>query len=341
MNATASTGSINHRWRLLGIGLAVLPAFLAVLCYGDYSIGPIEMARCLLHLPTASPDAQWVLFDLRLPRVLIAWLVGAALGLAGAILQALTRNSLAEPGLMGVSAGASVAAVAVFSFWPLAHPLILSAAAFGGAMTAMVLLFMLGLLGGRTAQRMLLTGVAISALLGAVTNLLLLYSRGLSFEHVSFWLAGGLTGKSWPQLWPLCFLMMVLLPLALILAWDLNAVASGEQIAVALGVPLRGRQALLLTLCAALTAISVATVGPISFVGIVAPNAARQLVGAWQSRLLPVSALLGGFLVALADIVGRALCRGVEIPCGLVTAAIGGVYLYFLLALTSRAKGLR
>jgi iron complex transport system permease protein len=332
-----------HKTRMALIWLTALALifFVLTISYGEYSIDAVSLIRCLLHVRVSDPNVKWVIFTLRMPRVLIAWMVGAGLAISGAILQALTRNPLVEPGILGTNGGASIAAVTVIVFWPAANIFVLPLAAFGGALASLALLYLVVLRRHPSTAQLLLAGIALSALLSAATNMLLTYAHGLSLEQVFFWFAGSISAKSWPQLWPVASLLLLLVPLSLAMASSLNVLEIGDSFAVSLGIRLGRQRCLLLLIAAALAGVCVATAGPISFVGMMAPNAARRLVGAWQQRIIPVAAMIGGVLVASADLAGRAVSRTSEIPCGLVTAIFGGIYLYFLLAHTSRRGTLR
>lgn len=268
----------------------------------------------------------WALTDvtsLRAPRVALAGIVGASLALAGVAMQALLRNDLADPFVLGLSGGASAGAVASLSLWPGLPP---GPAAAAGAAAAVLLVRGLSR-GAYDAARLLLAGVAVGSLLASLTGLILTLAPGAKLMRSStYWLYGGFGTSTWPAL----VLPTVLLALAL--AWllgfaeRLDRVALGDDVAVSLGVPLVAHRRGILLVSVALTASAVAVSGLVGFVGLVAPHAARKLVGAPHRRLVPAAALLGAALVMGADAVARTAFAPREVPVGLVTAAVGGPF---------------
>lgn len=291
---------------------------LAVLC----------MATATLALAAGASGWRlpWALTDvtrLRAPRVALAGLVGASLAVAGVAMQALLRNDLADPFVLGLSGGASAGAVASLSLWPGFPP---GPAAAAGAAGAVVLVRGLSR-GPYDVARLLLAGVAVGSLLSSLTGLFLVLAPGAKLlRSATYWLFGGFGSSTWATL----TLPAVLLALAL--AWllgraeRLDRVALGDDVAVSLGVPLAAQRRGLLLVSVALTASAVAVGGLVGFVGLVAPHAARRLVGAPHRRLVPAAALLGAALVMGADAVARTAFAPREVPVGLVTAAVGGPF---------------
>jgi iron complex transport system permease protein len=319
--------------------LFVIGGFTLIFVYimlerGSYPVTIVDLFRVLAGLPAADPQAAFVVYTFRLPRILTAWMIGAGLGLSGAMIQAVTHNPLADPGILGVNGGASVAAVAVIVFLPSASPLVVSMAAFAGAAVACLLLFSLVPHRRIAGLPLLLAGVAISALLTALMQILLLMNAALDlnrtmgyFQNIA-WLVGGWTGQvTWKQFWVLAPWLAVLMPLSLFKARELNVLALGEEPAIGLGVPVQRQTVIFILLSAAICAACVATVGPLGFVGLIAPNMARSLLGSWQPRVLPASLMIGGLLMVSADLLARLIAPWWDIPCGMVVAALGGPFL--------------
>ena len=272
--------------------------------------------------------------QLRLPRTLLAWPVGAALAVSGALVQGVTRNPLAAPDVIGVTSGAGLAAAFVvlvlgdMRLWPL--PL----SAFAGGIAAALLVYRLAWRGGVSPMHLALVGVAVTQFFAAGVD----YLASAQSDRVALsviWLRGSLWGRNWDHLmlaWPL----LPLLPVSLLLAQRLNLLALGDAAAQALGVSVNRtrQQALLLAVLLASGAVAVA--GTVAFIGLLAPHLARFLVGADHRRLLPLSALLGGLLLLVADTLGRGLLSPLEVPAGIMTALLGAPYFLYLL---SRYRG--
>lgn len=313
---------------LVLLTLAVLGISLSV---GDYTVPPLDIVKAVLGIKTQDPESSFVVVTLRLPRVLISWLVGVGLALSGAILQGLTRNPLADPGIIGINAGAGLAAVTLIVLLPTAPPSILPLAAFGGALIVALIIYLLAGTGEKSPLRLVLVGVAMAAMTGAFTTLMLTFGKINNVSRALVWLAGSVSGKSWEQLLPLLPWLVVFAPLALALARELNALQLGDSIALGLGSKVARHRSFLLLVSVALAGASVATAGTIGFVGLMAPHIARRLVGSMHENLLPAAALMGGLLLSGADLLGRTLFSPTELPCGLVTATLGAPYFIYLM----------
>ena len=270
---------------------------------------------------------------IRAPRVLLGALVGAGLALVGGALQAVTRNPLADPHLLGVSSGAALGAVLVVLYLgDFAGSLSLSLAAFIGAMGSMLLVLAVASRQGRLeSERLLLAGVAVSFVLMALVNLLLYTGDQHAANSVMFWMLGGLGLARWELLWlpGLCVLGGFVALLSL--ARALNALMSGEQNGVRLGFDTRRVRWQVFVCTSLLTGVLVALSGAIGFVGLMLPHMARRLVGAEHRRLLPVSALLGGVFMVWVDVAARTFIAPQDLPIGIATAALGGAFLIVLL----------
>ncbi|SFS52907.1 iron ABC transporter permease [Saccharopolyspora flava] len=270
----------------------------------------------------------------RVPRVLAALLAGAALALAGAAIQAVTRNPLAEPGILGTSGGAGVAAVAVITFAPGAGFWIQAGAAGVGAAIAAGLVFAVAARGGFAGERLVLIGFGVQAGTQALITLLITLTDPWNETKALTWLGGSTYGRLPEHLVPIALALLVAIPLLAGARSELDLLSLDDETPRVLGVPVP-RARLLLLLCAVLlTGTAVAAVGVIAFVGLVAPHAARALVGRRHSRSLPVAALLGGVLVCAADAIGRSAIAPEQLPAGLITALIGTPYFLHLLRRT-------
>lgn len=277
--------------------------------------------------------ADSIVWDFRTPRVLIAVIVGAGLAVAGATLQAVVRNPLADPYLLGVSSGASLAAVAAITLGSSAVAgLSVSAAAFVGAMGALLLVLLLGQRGGQLAPtRVILAGVAVSYLLASATSYLQLRAHPDELAGVLFWLLGSLSGASWDQLGLPALCVCVCMMWLMAHRRDLNSVLLGDESAASLGINLRFFRLHMLMTAALLTGAVIAVAGGVGFIGLMIPHIARLLVGPDHALMLPVSAILGGLCLAMVDIISRTIESPMELPLGIFTAILGAPFLLWLL----------
>ena len=318
------------------VGVVLLVASVAVaVAIGPAGISPADVFRSVLsHLGIGtsplSPLRDGIVWELRLPRVLTAAAVGAGLALSGGVMQALTRNSLADPYLLGLSSGASLGAVAVVL---LGVGLLLPVAAFAGAMAALVTTLALARAGGGlTPSRTVLAGVAVSSLAGAITSLVIFWTAtGDSYREILGWLLGSLAGARWPAVAIAVVALVVVGTPILASSRLLDAFAFGDTSAAALGVPVAGVRWALLGATALLTGAMVSVSGSIGFVGLVLPHAVRLLVGPGHRRLLPLAALAGAIFLVWADTAARSLFDPRELPVGVVTAILGAPVFALLL----------
>lgn len=322
------------------IGLIILLMTLAVLVvsisYGEYDISPLEVVQTISGtLPDDHPDARnfnLVVHTFRLPRILTAFLVGMALATSGAILQGITRNPLAEPGILGVSAGAGLAAVSIIVWLDDVPLTLLPWAAFGGALITAITIYLLSWKqSGSAPIRLILIGVAFAAVLGSLTTFMLVFGDINDVQQAYVWLAGSVYGRDWEHVRTLGVWLLVLLPIAIFSARQLNTLALGDEIARGLGTRVELQRLLLLIISVGLAAAAVAVAGTIGFVGLVAPHITRRLVGPAHEGLIPITALFGGALLVLADLIGRWIIAPSELPIGIVTALIGAPYFMYLL----------
>lgn len=282
-----------------------------------------------------------IILDIRMPRIVLGMLVGAGLAVSGAVMQGLFRNPLADPGLIGVSAGAALGAGTVIVLGPmllagapgLPALYVLPFAAFAGALATTSILYRIATRLGRTSvATMLLAGIAIAALASALLGLLIFLADDRQLRDLTFWNLGSLAGATWPKVAAVSPIVGAGLIAAPFLARGLNAMALGEAAAMQMGVPVQRLKYVAVAAVAASTGAAVAVSGGIGFVGIVVPHLLRLAIGPDNRFLLPASALLGAALLLLADAVSRTIVAPAELPIGIVTAAAGApVFLWILL----------
>lgn len=317
-----------------GIAALVLTVLVAV-TIGPADLSVAEVARSIgghLGLPVQPVPRlhDAIVWDLRLPRVLTAAAVGAGLALAGAVMQSLTRNPLADPYLLGLSSGASLGAVAVLV---VGVSLLLPVAAFAGALVALVATLALARTGGSLAPgRTVLAGLAVSQLAAAGTSFVIFWTAtGDSYREILNWLLGSLAGATWGSVAIAGIAVLVVGAVLLLSTTRLDAFAFGDTSAAALGIDVDRTRWTLMTVVALLTGAMVAVSGAIGFVGLILPHAVSSLTGPAHRRLLPVAALSGAVFLVWADTLARTLFDPRELPVGIVTALIGvPVFAYLL-----------
>ncbi|MET8467327.1 iron ABC transporter permease [Micromonospora zamorensis] len=315
----------------------------AVLTVGAVAVGMLAgdtwvlLGDVLNWLNGSTGPAYTFVLDQRWPRVAAAVLAGAALAVAGTTVQAVCRNPLAEPGILGITAGAGLGAVSLLTFVPLAGVWAVSGVAGLGAMLAFALVYGLAWRGGLSSDRLVLIGFgAWQGGMAVITYLVVAFDPWNTGKALT-WLSGSTYGRMPTQVLPVLIALLVLTPAVVAARRELDLMALDDDTPRVLGVPLERTRLIALGAAALLTSTAVSAVGVIGFVGLVAPHAARALVGGRHSRVLPVAALLGAALVSIADTVGRTLIAPAQIPAGLVTAMIGAPYFVWLLW-RSRAK---
>ena len=330
---------------LMGLGLALALSLLAASRIGAV---PISWAEWLALAPHSRSGAAQVLWEIRLPRALLAAVVGAALGLAGAMTQGLFRNPLADPGLLGVTAGAACSAALVLTVFATAagglppdwRPWVLPVSAFAGAMAVCFALHRVArwLTPGSIAG-LLLTGLALNALAMAVVGLCTYLANDEQLRSLTFWTLGSLAGSSWGVVGVLSLALGAGLLASTRLAPSLNALALGESVAGHVGVDVERLRTRLIVVVALLSGLAVAWCGLIGFIGLMAPHLARALVGADHRAVLPTAAVMGALLLLWADTVARAVVVPAELPVGILTALLGGPAFLVLLHRTAARQG--
>lgn len=331
--------------RRVAAGSAALVALLSVAALVAAATGPLSIPfshtfSALLEwagigTSSATDTEQAVIENLRIPRILLALGAGGALGVAGAVMQGLFRNPLADPGIIGVSAGGALGAVIAIAIGAAAaSTLLLPLFAFGGAMGAIAIVFGIAAAGGGrfSMATLLLAGVAVSTFLGAVTSAVILFTGDITAQQeMIFWLAGGLEGATWD-------IVHIVLPVAIagaviagVYARDLNLLLVGEDEARSLGVRVGVVRWMLLVVASLLTGTAVAFSGTIAFVGLIVPHTLRLFVGPDHRVLLPLSVLGGGLFLLVADTIARIVISPAEVRVGIITALFGAPFFLFLL----------
>ncbi|MET9092459.1 iron ABC transporter permease [Streptomyces cyaneofuscatus] len=327
----------------LSIAAVLFTAVVVSIARGSSSLSAWEVALRLLGGGT--PDHDFVIFELRLPRALIGVLVGGALGLAGAIIQGIARNPLASPDILGITSGAGVGAVGVIvlggSYGILDGPLAdigVPTAAVGGALAAAVAVHLLSVRRGISGYRVLLVGVGVNAVLGSVLSWLLVKADIVDVGRALVWLNGSLDqGTSWSVVRATSLVLAALLPVALVLSFTFGALVYDEDTARGLGVRMTGARVALLLIAVLLTATATAAAGPVAFVALAAPQLALRLARTGTPPLL-ASCLLGAAVTVWADVLGRTAFGDTQLPVGVVTAALGAPYLLYLLVRSGKAR---
>jgi len=317
----------------LGLLLILLALALYALTVGSYSLSVSQAWQALFRPAQSSASILNVVWELRLPRILLAMTAGAAMALAGLLLQSLTRNPLAAPGLVGVESGASVTMLLILVVWPDLLPLSLyPLAALAGGLAVAVFVVGLSWRRGISPLRLILVGVGLTAMLSAVADLLITYGNIDRVESALMWLGGSLHRADWAHVYSMgLWLLLAGVPL-LFCHRPLNLLQLGEAVALSRGLNVPALVGGLLLCSVTLTAAAVANVGTMTFVGLIAPHLARQLCGDRHGALIPFSAMAGALLVMLGDTLGRGLFAPLQLPAGLVVAIIGAPYLILLLA---------
>jgi iron complex transport system permease protein len=315
---------------LVSTSVVGLAAFVVTLGLGEVTVAPTDVVRALIG--QADAEGAFVVTELRMPRALVACCVGAGLAAAGVILQGLTRNALAAPELVGVSAGAHAAAVVVIVLLPGLPISALPACAFAGALATSALVYGLSWRRGTSGSRLLLVGIAVTTVgyavvLGVVSTVEDLIHAS---QLVTF-MAGSVYGRGWPEFAAVIPWLAVLLPLVALSIRELDALALGDPVARGLGVRVEAARLRLLVLAAGLAGSAVAVAGPVGFVGLMSPHIARRLVGGAHGPLLATSVVIGATVMLLADALARLAFAPIDVPVGVITAIVGAPYLLWLL----------
>ncbi|KEP28058.1 FecCD family ABC transporter permease [Bacillus zhangzhouensis] len=332
---------MKEKQRALVVTVALLCLSAAVVLYslntGTLKLSPIVVVKTLFGF--GDFQSVTVLFDYRLPRIVVTILAGIGLGIAGGILQSLSRNPLADPGIIGLNAGAAFGLIIFVTYFHALEgnpSLLIPLFTFGGGLLAAAVIVLLAYdrHEGLVPIRLILVGIAVAAGFSALTLYLSLKLDEDTYTFASRWLVGNVWGRDWIHVLALLPWIVCLVPLTLMQASTLNALTLGDAVASSLGVRVQRKRLFLLTLAVGLASASVSMTGGIGFIGLVAPHLARRLVGSLHQYFLPVSALLGMLILVSADTIGRSIFAPNAIPAGVVVAFIGAPYFLYLLTKT-------
>lgn len=329
--------SLRRNLVLAGLGILVVLLFASAMLAGDYPLSPAEVLSSLLSPLAGSvdPSADFIVLGVRLPRTVAAILTGAAFGLSGAVFQTVLRNPLASPDIIGITTGASAAAVvAILLFKWSGMPVAVSACL--GAVCVAATIYTLAWRGGITPYRLVLIGIGAAAIGGAVISYLFTRARVNDVQRALAWLAGSLNGATFEAMLPLVAGLVVLLPALVALSVQLRSLELGDDTARALGTRVEMSRMGLLLVAVLLAALATATVGPISFVAFLAGPIARRLLGP-STALLAAAAMTGALLTLGADMIAQHGLGRNQLPVGVVTGALGAVFLIYLLITVNRA----
>ncbi|NKE03944.1 MULTISPECIES: FecCD family ABC transporter permease [Mesobacillus] len=279
---------------------------------------------------------EFVLFEIRLPRIIVTLLAGMALAISGAILQGLTRNDLADPGIIGINSGAGLGIAVFFLFFPIdaaSFAYMLPLVAFAGALLTAVLIYLFSYKKGFGLQpiRLILVGIGFSMALSGAMIVIISAAERQKVDFIARWLAGNIWGTDWPFIWALLPWLVVLIPFTLYKANRLNLLSLSEPVAIGVGVSIEKERVILLLTAVALAASAVSVTGGIAFIGLMAPHLAKALIGPRNQLFLPIAVLIGGWLLLFADTIGRNVLEPEGIPAGIMTALIGAPYFVYLL----------
>ncbi|WP_338788723.1 iron ABC transporter permease [Metabacillus sp. FJAT-53654] len=284
---------------------------------------------------------EFVLFSIRLPRIFITLLAGMALALSGAILQGITRNDLADPGIIGINSGAGVAIAIYFLFFPIdvgSFVYLLPLVAFVGAILTACLIYLFSYTRNEGLQpvKLVLIGVGFSLALSGMMIVLISSAERTKVDFIAKWLAGNIWGTDWPFIWAILPWLVILIPFTLYKANRLNLLGLSEPVSIGVGVSIEKERIILLFTAVALAASAVSVTGGIAFIGLIAPHIAKALVGPRNQLFIPIAILIGGLLLLFADTVGRNLVDPDGIPAGIMVALIGAPYFIYLLLKNSK-----
>ncbi|UHA75970.1 iron chelate uptake ABC transporter family permease subunit [Paenibacillus sp. 481] len=321
--------NIATRQRFIAAALVML-----LLLFGLVSLGVgavyIPVDQVMLTLFGQDAEGAFIIEKYRAPRVVLSVLVGAGLAISGTILQGVLRNPLASPDVIGITKGAGLAASITIILFPATSIIALPLSAFAGATVVALLLFAFVYRRGARPTTLALTGIALGAMCDAGIQYLMV-KHPVDVNAALIWLTGSVWGRGWDEVLGVLPWLLLLIPLALAFAGKIDVLVLGDDVAAGLGENVKRLRLLLVALAVALAGVSVAVVGAIGFIGLIAPHMARRLVGAKHGILMPVAGLIGAILVLTADTLGRAIIPPVEFPAGLITAAIGAPYFLYLL----------
>lgn len=330
MNNVVNIKTINNNKKVLYIAISLIVLLFAILT--SMKVGSIEISfkELIIGLISGKTDGNiGIIKDLRLPRVLVAVFIGMNLAISGVLLQAVMKNPLADPGITGISSGASLMAIIVMVFVPELSNLKPIAAFLGGGVAA-VLVYSIAYKNGLSPIRIVLAGIAINAMLGSLSSILTMFN-GNGTSSIQLWLSGSLAAVSWNDVRILAIYTVIGIGLALPLSKSCNLIVLGDKTAQSLGLDINKQRVVISAVAVFLASVSTGVGGVISFVGLIIPHIARFIIGSDHKYLVPFSGLLGAILLLLADTIGRMALKPYEIPVGLVMSVLGAPFFIYLL----------
>jgi iron complex transport system permease protein len=327
-------------WTIIGtLILAIIGFSFLSLSLGVISISPMEVIQTLMQ--NGTQQQELILFDFRMPGIILALLIGAGLAVSGTILQGITQNDLADPGILGINTGAGFAIVLFLFFFqgviPATSPIsafVLPFAALIGAFTAAMLIYAIAWKKGVSPIRLVLVGIGVNAAFSALLTIVQLRMDPQDYRQVTIWLTGDIWNANWSFVISLLPWMLILIPIAIKKAKSLNVFHLGDDVASGLGTRVEVERGLLLLIAVALAGAAVAAGGAIAFLGLVVPHIVRKLVGPLHQYVIPISALLGAFILIAADIIASNLLAPAAIPVGIVVSIVSTPYFIYLLMKT-------
>ncbi|MDM5332069.1 iron ABC transporter permease [Ureibacillus composti] len=328
--------SLLKKQRLLLILFSVLILLTVVIGMG-IGDAPLSYNRLIpTLLGQGTFKEEFVLFSIRLPRLIVTLLAGMALALSGAILQGITRNDLADPGIIGINSGAGIAVAIAFLFIPIelgSFVYFIPIVAFIGALLTAILIYLFSYskTTGLSPVRLVLVGIGFSSALSGAMIVIISSAEREKVDFIANWLAGNIWGADWPFIWAILPWLIFLIPFTLYKAHRLNLLGLSEPVAIGVGLSIEKERIVLLLTAVALAASAVSVTGGISFIGLLAPHIAKALVGPRNQLFIPIAILLGGWILVFADTIGHNLIEPNGIPAGIMVAFIGAPYFIYLL----------
>lgn len=323
-----------QRYIVLTLSVLIILTILVSLGLGYSSVSYNRILPTIFGNGTFKEE--FVLFSIRMPRIIVTVLAGMALALSGAILQGLTRNDLADPGIIGINSGAGLGIAVFFLFFPIdaaSFAYMLPMVAFGGALVTAILIYLFSYKKGIGLQpvRLILVGIGFSMALSGAMIVIISAAERQKVDFIARWLAGNIWGTDWPFILALLPWLLILVPFTLYKANRLNLLSLSDPVAIGVGVSIEKERIVLLLTAVALAASAVSVTGGIAFIGLMAPHLAKALIGPRNQLFLPIAVLIGGWLLLFADTIGRNLLEPEGIPAGIMTALIGAPYFVYLL----------
>ncbi|MBN9672217.1 FecCD family ABC transporter permease [Roseibium aggregatum] len=314
---------------IFATAIAVLS--LTGLMLGDQQIAVPQIAAAVFKPDESDAVTLMIVREFRLPRIVLAAIVGAALAVAGSVSQTVMRNPLAEPGLLGINSGAALAALLVIVFFERSDPALVSFSAFAGALGMAALIYVLSWRSGASSIRIILIGIGLSSMAGAASSFISLFGDLTTVQSAQTWLAGSVWNANWDKVHVLAVWLLPAFIMVLLAHRELDLMSFDDMSASGLGMRVQAARAAMVLLCSLISAAAVAAAGLIGFVGLIAPHIARRLTGHRHCRVLPAAALVGASLLLGADLVGRTVIAPAQLPAGLMIVLIGAPFFAFLL----------